>query len=154
MQAILAAVEQAAVAAFASPDIWPEAIRMSATFTPRLTVQVRRMEHRPEIGSDRLVQRGITLHGVILVQRDDLGILGEQRNLMTAATLYGALMLDTLSFPTLQGIAGQNGPDADIAIDGAVELVNTAGEGKVALALMVPWRVRTVLTTARYTYTG
>lgn len=144
LQAILLGVQNAAAALLCSPGVWPEPVRHAIDPRARLTVQVRRFRQDDAISSD-FNHRGIWLEGVILLQRSDLGILGEGRNAATALAIVGALALTVINLAEVANLPATAGPNADLQFGGDVEIVNVGGEGKTDLAMLIPWRARTLL---------
>lgn len=147
LQVMLAAVEAAAVQVFCQPNAWPETVRNSVQFGGNLTVQVRGIRKDAQVRRG-IGARGVYIDGVILLRRSDLGLLGANRNMGSALALYGALLLDTISFPVAQIPDNSPGPSGGDITIGDVQIVNTAGDGKTDLALLVPWTIRTAFITA------
>lgn len=144
IQAILAGIQNAAAALLCSPGVWPESVRPAIDPRARLTVQIRRMRQDDAISSD-FNHRGIWLEGVVLLQRSDLGILGEGRNAATAVALFGALALTVIDLAEIANMPSTIGPNADLQFGGDVEIVNTGGDGKTDLAMLIPWKARMII---------
>lgn len=144
LQQILVGIQNAAAALLCTPGVWPESVRHAIDPRARLTVQVRRFRQDDAISSD-FNHRGIFLEGIILLQRSDLGILGEGRNAATALAIIGALALTTINVAEIANEPGTPGPNADLELGGDVEIVNVGGDGKTDLAMLIPWRARMIL---------
>lgn len=155
LQAILAGVERAFVVAFATPSAWPETLRPSVQPAAAINIQLRGVNVAPsgDNRSLRLGQRYITIEGQTLVRAANFSILGEGRNQQAAWAIYACAIADTLNFPGIQtddNDAANAYPDADgPMIRGPASLVNVGGEGKVDLAMLIPWSVRTVIETGQ-----
>lgn len=144
LERILSGVQAIASALLSDPNVWPQNLRAAVQATSGLIVQLRtvRLDQRVSQG---IGEQGIWLEGIILVRRANLGILGEGQNTSTAQAIYGALALGKIGIAQVQNVATDGGPNADVTLGGDITIVNTAGDGRVDLAMQIPWRARCAL---------
>lgn len=144
IQAMLAGVEGAIMALFGNREVYPEAVRLAVPAVGALTVQLRRITVDDSIRVDMQYQ-GVRLDGIALIEQRTLGILGDGRNAATALAVYSAVALHKIPYTQLTNAATTEGPNADLTVNGPIEIVNTAGDGKTDLAMMIPWSLRCAL---------
>lgn len=109
---------------------------------PIADVRVFGARHDPEIGCDRLVERGLLIEGAAQVVQRNTGHLGQQSDPMLAQLLYGMLLLDTVTLPQRSELAGCHLRCFNLR-------ANTgAGPTTTEIIVELDWSLRMILRTA------
>tara|TARA_R110000868_G_scaffold43188_1_gene145720 strand:+ start:135 stop:635 length:501 start_codon:yes stop_codon:yes gene_type:complete len=140
LERILTGIRTSFVALLLTPSSYPEAMRVCVEPNAGLQVQVRRVVKVNAIGRGMNIQ-GFELSGIALYRRSDLGLLGEDMSRGTAFAIFAGIALSKVNLVQIATEPDSATPNASLEVP-SFEMVDTAGPGKVDLAMQYNWTAR------------